>query len=85
MRTMVFLICASRGRCSSLPQRRPHEANLTEGMSNVVAHATPTHLQTLLALDLSTFPLLAIDLDGGHRALSQLPAPFQFVEKSLQV
>ena len=54
-------------------------------MGSVVAHTTTTHLQTLLALDLSPFPLLAIGLDDGHRALSQLLLPFPFVEKSLQV
>ena len=76
---------SSGGSSSYFAQRRPHEANLTEGMSNVVAHATTAHLQALLALDLSPFPLLAIGLGGSHRALSQLLAPFQFVEKSLQV
>jgi len=64
-----------RGKSLLLSQRRPHEANLTEGMGSVVAHTTTTHLQTLLALDLSPFPLLAIGLNGGHRALSQLLAP----------
>ena len=38
---------------SRLPQRRPHEANLTEGMGSVIAHATTAHLQALLALDLA--------------------------------
>ena len=54
-------------------------------MCSVIAHATTAHLQAFLALDLSPFPLLAIGLDGGHRALSQLIAPSQFVQKSLQV
>ena len=70
---------------SRFPQRRPHEANLTEGMGSVIAHATTSHVQTLLALNPSPFSLLAIGLGGSHRALSQLLAPFQFVEKSLQV
>jgi hypothetical protein len=68
----AFLIPESSFR---LPQRRPHEANLTEGMSNVVAHTTTAYPQALLAVDLSPFPLLAIGLAGSHRALSQLLAP----------
>jgi|WetSurMetagenome_2_1015567.scaffolds.fasta_scaffold780502_2 hypothetical protein len=68
---------ASTGESRScFPQLRPHETDLTEGMDRVVAHATAAHPQALLALDLRPFPLPAIGLDGGHRALSQLLAPF---------
>jgi len=50
-----------------------------------VAHAATAHLQALLTLDLSPFPLPAICFTCSGRALSQLFAPSQFVEKSLQV
>jgi hypothetical protein len=54
-------------------------------MRRVMAHATTTHLQTLLALNPGTFSPLATCLVCRCCALSQLNAPGRFVQKNLQV